>query len=196
MAGRPCTLCSEAAKARRAAEMIAAGAPDQAIADALGVGRMAVNRHRVNHVVAPAKALVEAAGKGADAREKRAEIMAAAEAGDPAAFVALADIVSDLRRVNERLERTADAAELDNQRLAVASLSSQQLRAAEVRAKIGGVGSYAPTKGREGDAKAPVFSVVMHLGEGQTMRLDAMAATIDADPIPALPEGDGEDEGA
>ena len=32
---------------------------------------------------------------------------------------------------HERLERTADAAEVDNQRLAVASLSSQQLRAAE-----------------------------------------------------------------
>src|SRR5437764_13071269 len=64
-------------------------------------------------------------------------MLAAAEAGDPLAFVALNDIVTDLRVLHQRLERTADAAEKDNQRLAVASLPSQQLRAAEVRAKIG-----------------------------------------------------------
>src|ERR1700720_2664595 len=101
MAGRPCSICSEAAKARRAAELIAGGATDQAISDELGVGRMSVQRHRTAHVVAPAKALVEAAGKGQDAREQRAQVLAAAEAGDPSAFVALAGIVSDLKKVHE-----------------------------------------------------------------------------------------------
>src|SRR5207248_5536775 len=84
----------------------------------------------------------------------------------------LAAIVSDLKKVHERLERTADAAEVDNQRLAVASLSSQQLRAAEVRAKIGGIGSFAPQKGRDHESATP-FSIVFNFGDGRTERLDA-----------------------
>jgi hypothetical protein len=175
MAGRPCSICSDSAKARRAAELIAGGATDQAISDALRVGRMSVQRHRTAHVVAPAKALVEAAGKGLDVRNQRAQVLAAAEAGDPSAFVALAGIVNDLKKVHERLERTADAAETDNQRLAVASLSSQQLRAAEVRAKIGGVGAYAPQKG-QGGAEAPMFSLTINFGGGRTERIDMTAA--------------------
>jgi hypothetical protein len=119
MPGRPCILCSDSKKARLAAEMVAAGASDQAVATRFGIGRSSAQRHRVGHVVKPAKALAEAAGKGQDAKEKRAEIMAAAEAGDPSAFVVLAGIVADLRKVHERLERTAEAAEVDNQRLAV-----------------------------------------------------------------------------
>jgi hypothetical protein len=92
-------------------------------------------------------------------------------------------IVADLRKVHARLERTADAAEHDNQRLAVASLSSQQLRAAEVRAKIGGVGSYATPKGREG-TEVPTFTLNINFGNGYTERIVAMpdngAPTIEA----------------
>jgi hypothetical protein len=184
MPGRPCTICSDSTKARRANEMIAAGAPDQAVADAVGVGRMAAARHRHNHFLAPARALTEAAGKGSAAKEKRAEIMASAAAGDPSAFIALGSIVADLRTVHARLERTAEASEHDGQRLAVASLSGQQLRAAEVRAKIGGVGAFAPQKVREvGDGVA--FQVNINFSNGRTERL-AMGVgeappTIDAD---------------
>ena len=180
MPGRPCSICVDSAKARLAAEMIAGGATDQAVGDKLGVGRMSVQRHRTAHLVAPARALAEAAGKGQDAKEKRAEMLAAAEAGDPSAFVALAGIVADLRKVHERLERTADAAEVDNQRLAVASLSSQQLRAAEVRAKIGGVGSYAPQKG-QGGGEAAMFTLVMNFGDGRSQRLDMTAVNVSED---------------
>ena len=180
MAGRPCNICSDSAKTRLVAELVASGMSDQAVADRLGKGvsRAAVQRHRHNHVVVPAKALVEAANKGRDVREQRAEMLAAAEAGDSTAFVALAGIVSDLRKVHERLERTADAAEQDNQRLAVASLSSQQLRAAEVRAKIGGVGGYAAQKGREG-GETPAFSLTISFGDGRTEQIVA-TPTIDA----------------
>ena len=172
MAGRPCTICSSTEKLRLAANMIAAGATDQAIADRVGgVNRMSVSRHRHNHVMGPAKALAEAAGKGRDAVDQRAQVMAAAEAGDPAAFVALAGIVDDLRRVHNRLERTADAAEQDNQRLAVSSLSAQQLRAAEVRAKPGGVGGYAPGRAGPDGGGMGTFSVNIHLGNGQVERI-------------------------
>lgn len=194
MPGRPCTICVDASKARLAAELIASGASDQAVADRLGVGRMAANRHRKNHVEAPAKALVAAANKGIDVREQRAEMLAAAEAGDPSAFVALASIVADLRKVHERLERTAYAAEQDNQRLAVASLSAQQLRAAEVRARVGGVGGYAPQKGRDG-SEVPTFSLTINFGDGRTEQIVAtpIRPTIDAEPVPMTDLDDGGD---
>src|ERR1051325_7343653 len=186
MAGRPCSICSDSAKARRAAELIADGATDQAISDALRVGRMSVQRHRTAHVVAPARALVEAAGKGQDAREQRAQVLAAAEAGDPTAFVALAGIVNDLKKVHDRLERTADAAEQDNRRLAGASLSSQQLRAAEGRAKIGGVGAFSPKK-QSGSRETPTFSITMICGDraeplDMTAAEPALGTTIDMPP--------------
>ena len=170
---RPCLICSDSTKLTKAAELIAAGFSDQAVANALNamapaaapMSFMAVNRHRRNHVVAPAKALAEAASKGREVAEQRAQVLAAAEAGDPSAFVALADIVADLRKVHERLEATADAAARDNQRVAVASLSAQQLRAAEVRAKIGGVGGYGASRAA-GQQYKP-FSVTIHLAGEQ-----------------------------
>jgi hypothetical protein len=121
MAGRPCQICSDAASVRIAGEMIAAGASDQTVADRIsGISRMAVARHRQNHIERPAKAIVAAANKGKDARDERDQLVAAAESGDTAAaFLALNQIAADLRRVQERLERTADAAEADKQRLAV-----------------------------------------------------------------------------
>ena len=101
-------------------------------------------------------------------------MLAAAEAGDPSAFIALAAIVADLRKVHERLERSADAAERDNHRLAVAGLSAQQLRAAEVRARIGGVGAFAV---RREDAGAPaVFHLSINLPGEQPLLIDAVAA--------------------
>src|ERR1700748_1254116 len=122
MAGRPCRICTDAANLRIAAEMIAAGASDQAVADKIGgISRMAVARHRQNHIERPAKAIVAAANKGRDTREEREQLVAAAEQGDvAAAFLSLERIAADLRRVQERLERTAEAAEGDQQRLAVA----------------------------------------------------------------------------
>src|ERR1051326_6237403 len=158
-----------------AAEMAAEGASDRIVAERLGVARMGARRHRINHVVAPAKALAAAASKGADVREQSEQALALAEQVDPSAFLALAGIVNELKKVHNRLERTADAAERDNQRLAGASLSSQQLRAAEVRAKIGGVGAYAPQKG-QGGGEATVFSIVFNLSGDRTERIDMTAA--------------------
>ena len=130
---------------------------------------MAVSRHRRNHIEAPAKAIAQAAAKGRDVVEQRSQVLAAAEAGDPVAFIALSEIVADLRKVHERLERTAEAAEHDNQRLAVSALSAQQLRAAEVRARMGGVGGYTPARGiAEGVVGGAKFSVNIIFSNGHT----------------------------
>ena len=142
---RACAICTHPdQEAVRAA--FATGGSDRQIARRFGVSHMAVGRHRRGHIVKPMRTAMAALDRGRAVRRQREEQIAAAEAGDPTAFVALAGIVADLRKVHERLERTADAAEQDNQRLAVSALSAQQLRAAEVRAKIGGVGGYAPAR--------------------------------------------------
>jgi hypothetical protein len=176
--GRPCLICSDTEKSKLVSAMIAEGATDQAIADRLrdGIHRMAVSRHRRNHIEAPARAVAEAAAKGRAVVEGRAQVLAAAEQGDPAAFLALAEIVADLKKVHERLERTADAAERDNHRLAVSALAGQQLRAAEVRAKMGGVGAYAPTRGgADVSAGATKFSVnIIFPSLGRTETIDAV----------------------
>ena len=186
MPGRPCQICSDAANMRVAAEMIAEGVTDQAVADRIGgISRMAAARHR-HHIERAAKAIVAAANKGKDVRDEREQLVAAAESGDTAAaFLALNQIAADLRRVQERLERTADAAEVDNQRLAVASLSGQQLRAAEVRAKLGGVGGYA-TPRSEKPSGAP-FVLNINFSGGRTTRIEGMPMHPDDPAFNALP---------
>ena len=155
---RSCLICSNSAKLAKAVQLVAAGSSDQAIADALNamtpdlprMSYMAVLRHRQNHIEAPAKALADAAAKGREVAAQRAQLIAAAEAGDPTAFLALSAIVDGLRRTDERLERAAASAEQDGQRLAVSALSAQQIRMGEMRAKLGGVGGYGATKGPGG----------------------------------------------
>src|SRR4051812_26318853 len=98
-AGRPCIICSNSKKARRCAEMIAGGVTDGAIAAEMGVHRLSVLRHRQRHVVAPARAILEAGNKGRDAQVDRQRIMTAADAGDlnTTDYLSLASIVGDLR---------------------------------------------------------------------------------------------------
>ena len=72
MPGRPCQICADAARSKLAAEMIAAGATDQAIADRIGgISRMAVARHRQNHIERPPRAVLAAVNKGRDVRQER-----------------------------------------------------------------------------------------------------------------------------
>jgi hypothetical protein len=150
MSGRICRICSDAEMANRAGELIAQRCPDIAVAEQLGLsghaGRMAVNRHRRNHIEKPAKAIAAAANKGRDLAERPREVIAAAEAGDPLDYLKVENVLGDIKRVGQRLEKNAEEASQAGQRLAVASLSGQQLRQSEVRLKAAGVGGYAAAK--------------------------------------------------
>ncbi|WP_158744357.1 hypothetical protein [Acidisphaera sp. L21] len=162
----PCKVCSNPKTAKSVAVLIAEGVSDQAISNLVGggVGRMSIQRHRKLHVEAPAKALATMANKGADAAAQRATTMAAAEAGDPAAFLALASLVNDLRKVRDRLERSADAAETAGQGTTVAALAGQQIRMGETRAKLGQHGGYGAGRGA-GEGVGGSFSVNIHIGD-------------------------------
>jgi hypothetical protein len=181
MGGRLCQICASAANLKVAADMIAAGASDQVIAIKIGgINRMTVSRHRRNHVEAPAKAIAEAANKGRAVVEQREALVAAAETGDAtAAFIGLASIVNDLKSVRDRLERTADAAEAGGQLAVIPSTAAQQLKAAEVRARLGAVGAYAPTKAAQ--VNQPVFALNILFSDGHTEQVIA-DAVIDVPP--------------
>lgn len=194
MGGRICRICASNQLSAQVGALIAEGLPDQKIADAIGIpskaGRMVVNRHRHAHVEAPARAIVEAASKGQDAIKARKEMVAAAIGGDAAAaFLSLGHITTDLRRVQERLERTADAAEHGGQRLAVASLSGQQLRATEVRARLGGIGGFTPQKSENGGAASPIFAINFHFSRGaeQLVLSNVTGSSLPALDMAALP---------
>lgn len=187
---RDCLICRDADRTKLVMELIAGGVSDRAIARRLGgLSHTSVARHRQNHIERPAKAIVAAANRGRDVRDERDQLVAAAEAGDvAAAFLSLERIAADLGRVQERLERTAEAAEVDKQRLAVASLSGQQLRAAEVRAKLGGVGGYAPPRSEM--SGAPPFVLNIHFSGGRTERIEGTPVQPDDpvfDAVPVVP---------
>jgi hypothetical protein len=157
--GRICKICADSRTVKRAAGLIAEGLPDQKIADRLGfpasAGRMLVSRHRRFHVEAPARALATVAGKGRATVEERERAVAAAEVGDvTAALLTLQTIVTNLRGVQERLERAAAGAEDDKQRVTIAALAAQQIRAIELSAKLGGI--YAPPRSDAGGTNVPV----------------------------------------
>src|SRR5260370_15431864 len=126
MSGRICRICSDAEMAKRAGELIAQRLPDRAIAEQLGLtghaGRMAVSRHRRNHIEKPAKAIAAAANKGRDLAERPREVIAAAEAGDPLEYLSVDSIVGDIKRVGERLVKDAEEASHAVQRLTASSL--------------------------------------------------------------------------
>jgi hypothetical protein len=180
---------------RIAAEMIATGATDRAIADRLGMpgnnGRMCVARHRVRHIAAPAKAIAIAAEKSRSAVEQRKAAVEAAERGeltDPSVYLTLGAITDSIRRVESRLDRIAHAAENDGQRVAAVSASGQLIRVAETRAKLGSVGGFAPPKAVA--VEATQFNLVINL-PGQSERFsfsqaaDVPDAVIDASPTEA-----------
>jgi hypothetical protein len=194
---RPCVICSDTPKLKLADELIKQGTmTDLAVAERLGMsgntGRMRVARHRRSHVQKHAQAVLDAVNKGHRAVEHRQEIVKAAEHGDPAAFIALDAIVGDVRKVTDRLERVAGAAEQDNQRVAVASVSGQQLRAAEIRSKLGSVGGYAPPRAAEAFVGVP-FNLTINMPNGVTQRIEAMTTTdgpsaplIDVTPVESI----------
>jgi hypothetical protein len=70
----------------------------------------------------------------------------------------------------------AEAVEGDQQRLAVASLSGQQLRAAEVRAKLGGIAGYATPLSEKGNAQPFVLNI--HFSD-RTQRIEGTPMHLD-----------------
>jgi hypothetical protein len=166
---RTCSICCDTKKQRIAAEMLAEGATDQAVAAQIGVNRMAVARHRHNHVIKPAQDRLAIVSKGAAPRQERQQLAAAAASDAPSpkdyaeAFFGLKAQAEKLSRIEERLERMAALAEAGTSANTVAQLAAQQLRGVEVGARLAGAGGYAPGKGPGENAGTP-FSVNIILG--------------------------------
>lgn len=149
---RSCSICSDPKRARRVAEMVAEGATDAAIAAAVGASRPAVNRHRRDHIVKPARDALAIAAKGAASRQERQQLAQGAVADTPPpaaiarAMLSLDALADRLASIEQRLERAAGKAEAAGSMTALAGLAGQQIRAVEATARLGGVGGYAPQK--------------------------------------------------
>jgi hypothetical protein len=186
--GQPCKACATEANRTLAARMIAEGASDQKIADAIGnISRAGIQRHRRNHIEAPAKAIAEAASKGRSIADQRKKLLKDVESDDVAAFIGLASVVSDLKDTRNRLKRMVSTAEEAGQLTAAASLVGQQHRSVEVRSRLGGLGSYAPAAAPV--INLPTFSVNFMFSEGRTEQLSTSTA-IEGDTLDVLPEVD------
>ena len=174
MAGRHCSICTDSEKMLVVSEMLATGAVDQAVADRIGVNRMAVSRHRRGHLIKPMMDRLAIMNKGAAPKQERQQIAAAAAADVPSpqafvdAFLGLKAQAEKLQRIEERLERMAALAESNESANGVAQISAQQLRGVEVGAKLAGAGGYAAPKAGAGGEGA-VFSVNIMFGGGQTV---------------------------
>ncbi len=134
---RPCALCTHPDQAAVTAAL-ASGASDRAIGRQFGISHVSVGRHRREHVVRPMQVAAAALDKGRAVRERREQLVQGAQEGNPLDFIALTTIVQDVRTIHQRLDRMAEAAEQRGSAQGVAQLSGQQLRAAEVRSRLGG----------------------------------------------------------
>jgi hypothetical protein len=186
----PCRICSNPRWADRADDWAREGVSDREVARRLGINKSLVTRHRQRHLIAPLRHKLAIAGKGDVARRERAQLAQAAAADAPtpgqltAAFLSLDGIAADLRLACDRLERQAAGAELDGQRLAVAALSQAQIRSAETRAKLSGVGGYAPPRTTELPAREK-FSIVIQFSGGRSEEITMLPtpATIDGETV-------------
>lgn len=200
---RPCLICSNATKTTMAAEMIAAGRTDRAVAGALNaatpgtppLSAMAVSRHRRNHVLDVTKQRIAVISKGSDARQNRVELAAAAAADAPTpqqfveAFFGLKAQSEKLQRIEDRLERVAALAEGNGSANGVAQVAAQQLRGVEVGSKLAGVGGYAPQRAGSDGVAGAQFAVNIYLSGGRVERITTVAepsppSTIDAEAEP------------
>lgn len=153
---RTCSICSST-NADEVRLAVLGRETDTAISERFGFSRSAVQRHRVDHIEAPARAVAAAAAKGHDKAKER-QALAAATADDARVWLTLGSIAGDLKKVHDRLDQAAEEAAADKQRMALSSLSGQLIRASEVRAKLGGIG-------QECDGQGASFSLRIFLGE-------------------------------
>lgn len=157
--GRACKICSSVEFMRVAAEMIAAGCPDRAVAETLGgMNRMAVQRHRASHM-AGRPGVVARQRESAETRLGVLKNMPD-EPFDAGTYLSRDSIAADLDAIDRRLSVAAVSAAVDGRSAVLAQLSAQQLRLAETRAKLGETGGYGRDRANGGGSGGP-FSVTI-----------------------------------
>jgi hypothetical protein len=188
---RPCLICSSELKTAKAAELMAAGLSDQAVANVLNeidrsspaMSYMAVSRHRRLHIVKTAQERLAIVTKGNAARRDRTQVAAAAAADAPTpaqfveAFFGLKAQAEKLQRIEDRLERMAALAEESQSPNGVAQVAAQQLRSVEVGAKVAGIGGYGTQRAPEQGGGAEKFQIkIVFQGAGRTETISTLEA--------------------
>jgi hypothetical protein len=186
---RPCKICSSSEMTRIAGEMAAAGRTDKDVAAAVGVSLASANRHRINHLRPVAKALADVVDRGVQPREQIKQTLIAAEQGkiDPASFLSVAQITSDLRSAAERLERAASTAEQGGQLSVIPPLVAQQHRNVELRGRVSGLPAFVPAKLAPGEgSQLPSFNLIINMPNGVQERISGTPEAPDGPSPPVL----------
>jgi len=186
---RPCLICSDNRKLAKAADLIAAGNSDQAVANALNaitpnghpMSYMAVSRHRRMHIMKATQDRLAIVSKGAAPRQERQQLAVAAATGAPTpqafveAFFGLKVQAEKVQWIEDRLERMAAVAEDNQSPGGVATVAAQQLRSVETGARLAGTGGYAPQKAN-GVTDGAQFIVNFTFSGGRTQTITAAIA--------------------
>jgi hypothetical protein len=189
--GRPCSVCSDPVKLRRAAELIAQNVSDPEVARIIGVTRPALDRHRRNHVLKPAAALAQVAAKGRDVTNQRETAVKRAERGDRiAASLALDNLIGDALDIKDDLRDARKATKGAGQYSQMVGVVGQEHKNLDFFAKAGGHRGFVPEKGQP--AEPARFNLTIHMGgkteqittvvEGPTAHLSGDIPTIDMTP--------------
>jgi hypothetical protein len=151
------------------AAAFASGATDREIGRRFGLSHVSAGRHRREHLVRPLQAAAVALDRGRAVREGREDLLERVLQGDPTAIFKSDSIAADIVRIASRLDMSADQAASGRQHTAHAALAAQLLRQAEIRAKIGAVGGFAPSRAPADGAAREKFTVnIVFANAGRT----------------------------
>jgi hypothetical protein len=184
-----CKLCIHPDR-RAIAEAFAAGLSDRTIGAKFNVSHMGAYRHRVEHIVKPARVAAAAIDRGRARRDRRAKMTALAD-NDPLAITdALFNVnglAQRLRKVEDRLEAASEKAAASDAHRDLAGLASQQIKSLETTARLGSVGGYAAPRDRVAGGEGwSTFSVTIIL-DGKEHRIATAPGH-----VPPPPEIEGE----
>jgi hypothetical protein len=184
---RVCVIC--VAKNRAAIDAaLLGGVPDRVVSRQFHIPNSSVQRHRMNHLVRPVQDQLAILTKDTNEKRQRQELAEAARAYTPTinqvieATLGMKRQMEKLNNIEARLERMAQASEQAGSPVGVSQLSSQQLRAIETGAKLGGIGGFKPPSVIPQASDRAVWSIQMFFQEaGRTEEIGILKPVINGD---------------
>jgi hypothetical protein len=177
-----CRVCSDLRREEINAALTS-GVNDHEVARRYGIRRAAIQRHRVSHLIQPARDRLALLTKDSEERRQRRELAQAAREDEPstealvAATLGMRAQVSYLSEVKADLRHGATIARAAGSPGAVAQIAGQALRHVEVSSKLGGTGGYrSPTTAEGGGEAGNKWSIVFNFASsGRTETITVTA---------------------
>jgi hypothetical protein len=184
----PCRICTSPHRAAIDAAMSEPGISDCEISRQFGIPQSSVQRHRTRHVIKPMQDKLAIIARDTAEQRQRQELAREASSNDPSiaaqieARLGMKAQMAKLDRIEARLERMAEASEQAGSPIGVSQVSSQQLRAIETGAKLGGIGGYKPVSAIPQGAERNVVSITFEFPNAKhTETIGFVGKVVDGD---------------